>query len=268
MTQQNLKKMFFMLFEVEDYKHILELHEKYTQLIQDPSIGIIYNIARGVLNNGDLRASLEYLYNAKPTEEFPAPKGFIPGLIEHHNATTTEKYAKIKALPTYYSPGHNMVSVNGNTYDSEMDLVRRVNHYIGDPKIFRNLVNELKDTQYGNYLKLIHSLQTLDIDYGLKAAAEYLNGEVELSAFMIIINLLEAQQRISSDNDISQSEIYIKTHEAVKNTLYALNLAYVRKWYLSELEFLKFLQEVKESLYSTHPKAMVDNYCDNIIKQN
>lgn len=266
MTQQNLKKMFFMLFEVEDYSHIIELHEKYSQLIRDPSIGIIYNIARGVLNPSDLKSVLEFLYRAKPTEEFPAPKGFIPGLITLHNATPQEKYSQIKALPTYYSPGHNMVSVNGNDYDTEMDLVRRVNHYIGDTKIFRNLVEELKDRQYANYLKLIHALQTLDIEYGLKAAEEYLNGEVELSVFILIINLLEAKQRISSDSDISQSEIYTKTYEAVKDTLYALNLAFVRKWHLSEFEFLKFLQSEKERLYATHPKELVDSYCDKIVK--
>lgn len=256
-----------MLFEAEDYRHILELHEKYSQLIRDPSIGIIYNIARGVMDKNNLKGALEYLYNAKPTEEFPAPKGFIPGLIALHNAPAQEKYSEIKALPTYYSPGHNMVSVNGNLYDSEMDLVRRVNHYIGDTKIFRNLVCELTDKQYANYLKLIHALQTLDIEYGLEAANEYLNGEVELSAFMIIINLLEAQQRVSSDLDLSQSEIYTKTYNAVKDTLYALNLAYIRKWYLSEFEFLKYLQSEKERLYATHPKELVDSYCENIVNQ-
>lgn len=270
MQELNLKKLFFMLFEIQDFKGITKLYFDYRYMVQDASIEIIHSIAKAITGTIEERdENLQNLYNAKTTEEFPLPKGFIPEIFAARGESVTPKYADIKSAPGYHSPGYNMISVNGNTYDAEMDLVKKVNACLGDSVRFKELVDSLQDKNYSHYLKLIHALNTYDIDYGLEAAEYFLDKEIQnLSIFVLIINLLEAKQRLDLSNDISQSQIYKKLQEILKDTLYSINLLYIKKWTLPELDFIKEYKIVKDSLLKTHPENVITEYYNNLKSQN
>ena len=265
MTEINLNKMYFMLFDICAYEQIIELYKKYKYMTNDPSARIIYHISNALISDiSELQASIEYLYKAKATEEFPNPKGFIPSIIKERHTSAAPKYQSIENNPVYNSPQYNMITVNGNAYDDQMDLIRTLNRYLTDPVIFKNRVSELKDEWYAHYLKLLHAVQTNDIEYGLNAATYFIENPVrDFSPFMIIIQLMEARQRIDVDADLSK--LHSKMEAVLKDTIYSLNLIKLKKWKLSEIEYAKELNKQIKHLESNHSKEFIDDYMKSII---
>lgn len=257
--KENLTKMFFILFELENFSKIIELYPKYPQVSRDPDIRIIYHISNAITNKS--QESLEYLYNAKSTEHFINPKGFIPRILA--NNSVPSKYANIAEVGRYISPKYELISINSQKHDSEVELINRVNRAIGTPE-FPDLVDLLADKEYAQKLKILHAINAPDIDYGLKAS-EYFIKNPNLQIIGLIISLIEGSQIQNPDSDISETQLYRDILGIVKGTLFELNLIYIRKWNMDNFEFLKLLGETIENLeISGHPKSLISQHLENI----
>lgn len=233
-------------------------------MVQDnPDILIIQGIANGLNNKPE---GFDALYNAKSTEHFINPRGYIPLICKELGIPVPQKYSNIEEVPSYASPGHNMITINGTQYDAQMDAVRIANRLIGTPA-FKTAVEAIADTGYRNYLKILHAINGFDLDYGISTASEILQGEKQdLSTLVLIINLLEAKQRISPDENISNTELFKKMQDALKDTLWSLNLLAIKKLTASEIEFLRELKDTKNQLYQTHSPDTVDAHWKSIAK--
>ena len=255
---ENLVKLFFILFEIENFSKIIELQPKYPQLAKNPNIRIIYHISNAIVNKS--QESLEYLYNAKSTEHFINPKGFIPRILA--NNSVPSKYANITEVGRYISPKYEMISVNSQKYDSEMELINRVNRAIGTPE-FPDLIELIDDKAYAQKLKILHAINAPDIEYGLKAS-EYFVKNPNLQIIGLIISLMEGSQIQNPNTDISETQLYRDISDIVKGTLFELNLIYIRKWNTGDLEFAKLLSNAIERLKTTHPPELVAQHLENI----
>lgn len=233
-------------------------------MVQDnPDIRIIYGIAN-IANRKD--EGFEILSNAKSTEYFINPRGYIPLICKELNIPIPQKFNQINENPSYISPGYNMITINGTQYDAQMDAVRVANRLMGSEP-FKTAVEAISDTNYRNYLKILHAINGFDLDYGIKTASEILEGEKQdLITLVLIINLLEAKQRISPDENISNTELFKKLEQTLSGTLWCLNLFAIKKLTSNELEFLKELKNIKKHLYENHPKEVVDEHWKSIAK--
>lgn len=259
MTLFNLKKMFFMLFEEQDYKHIEDLYFNYRYMVQnEPDIAILHAIA--IALNGKTQEGFEILANSKSTGIFINPGGYISAICDALKMPIPEKYRNIDVIPVYSSPGYNMITLNGTNYDSQMDAVRLANEFLGTPA-FKSQVEAIDDINYRNHLKLIHAINAFDLDYGIETALDIVNAEKQdLNTLALIINILSAKQRIDIDNDISKTELFAKLETILKDTLHSLNLLAIKKVYMNEIDFLKELNATKKHLYLNHPKEVVDEH--------
>lgn len=256
-----------MLFEMQDFKHIEKLHSDYRYMVQDnPDIQIIFGIASAVNAPDGNQDSFDLLWNAKSTEHFINPRGYIPLICKELNIPVPQKYANITEVPSYISPGYNMVTINGTHYDAQMDAVRIANKLLGTPP-FKTAVEAIADINYRNYLKVLHAINSFDLEYGISAAYEILEGEKQdLNTLVLIINLLEAKQRTQLDENISETELFKKISQALQGTIWSLNLLAIKKLTSPELEFLKELKSTKDLLYKSHPQTAVDEHWKSIAK--
>lgn len=252
---------------MQDFKHIEKLHSDYRYMVQDnPDIQIIYGIASAVNAPDGNQDSFDLLWNAKSTEHFINPRGYIPLICKELGIPVPQKYASITEAPSYASPGYNMVTINGSQYDAQMDAVRIANKLLGTPP-FKTAVEAIADINYRNYLKVLHAINSFDLEYGISAASEILEGEKQdLNTLVLIINLLEAKQRTQLDDNITESELFKKISQALQGTIWSLNLLAIKKLTSPELEFLKELKSTKDLLYKSHPQTAVDEHWKSIAK--
>lgn len=254
MTTTNLRKSMFILFESDQFENIEKMYSAYRYMVNDGSLEIIHNIAMALTNKEKTREALKFLYNAKSTEEFPNPSAFIPEL---QKLTGIRVFDNIKEEPVYNSPGYNMITVNGNTYDDQMDLVRRANNALSDKVVFRGLIDEIKDVGYRQYLKLLHSISAFDLDYGIEAAEYFVDikeGIKSLGPYILIVDILEAKQRLDIDADVSKLPVYKKLKNILNGTIYELNLYKIKVWTTDNITYLKGLKDVKARLIASGHK--------------
>lgn len=257
MDTQN--KVYYMLFELGLYDLIIKHYN--THKTEDPNVSIIVTISKIITtsNKDSIKENLRKLFNTKPTEVFTNPKAWTKELAQR-KGIINPLYTDLKDTPIYKSPGYNMVSINGLNYDSEMDLMRKVQQYSGDSTLFKEHIDLLRDKDYANYLKLIYALNNFDLDYGLEAGRYFIGRRLEsISPLVLIVQLLEAKQRTSEDI-VMEYRIFKDLEDILADTLYALNLVKIKQWKLSKLDYIAELGKVKNRLLASHPQELIEEH--------
>ena len=252
------------MFEADQHENIEKMYSNYRYMVNDGSLDIIHNISQALTSKdrNKVAEGIKFLYNAKSTEEFPNPAGFIP---EIQRLSGVKVFNEDFELPIYNSPNYNMITVNGNKYDDQMDAVRAANNAIGDKVIFKEIIENVTDEVYAHHMKLVHSINTFDLDYGLEAA-KFFTDKVgqpikDLSPYILIVDILEAKQRSNMEEDISKTEVYQNLKKILRGTIYALNLHKIKVWTTPSVEYLKGLKSIKaELLANGHTEDDVESH--------
>lgn len=281
MTPHNLKKMLFMFFENSLYDNILKTYKDYEYISKDASCEILNSIAKiwTTTDKSKILNELESIWNSSPTMEFPNPKGIVMVTIgqliaegDYNQTDFPERYLSATQENIYYSPNLNVMSINGEKYDKNLELVDTLNRHIGDTVVFRENIEALDDLWYKNYLKLIHSINTSDIEYSKSSQEFFLNfidkpnSEYLLQPYIILINLLEAEQRIHPESDISEDERFKKLENLLQDNLFALNLEYIKIWTKEKMDVLKGLASIKTHLTKFYDYTEIEHHLDSLLK--
>lgn len=277
MTSSNLRKIIFMLFEEGLMAEVKKLHSDYRYIINDGSLEIIRLVANAYTaqNETDFFKTINELSKLSPTEEFPNIQALIGKLCVDAKESGT-----IKGIPKqhifnneifYKSPGLKFLSINGTQYEDTLNLEALLRKHIRDKVVFRENIEKHKDPWYKNHIKLIHAIETLDIDYGLEAGEYFLKqpvpSEGKMAPYLILIELLEAKQRTNPGSKIHETKEYKALETILKDTKYSLNLAYIKHWTIEKIDFYKAISEIKKHLAEIgFDKAELDNYSQGFLR--
>lgn len=279
MTAQNVRKMLFMLFEEGLMNEVIKVYNDYKYIIRDESLNILVNVAKAYTlntskNKQELDTIIQEILKSNPTEEFPDLKALCSKIYKDSNFEVP-KNLKTNNETFYKSPELKIVSINGTSYEDTINLENLLRKYIKDKVIFRENVERVKDKWYKNHLKLIHAVETNDFEYGLKNSEFFLNFDKmpnvvlneQLAPYLILIELLEAKQKLNPNIKIYETQEYKKLETILQDTKCALNLAYIKHWTLSKLDFLKCIADIKKHLIKIgYSENEIEDYTSEFLR--
>ena len=286
MTNENIRKIMFMMFEESLLDDIIKTYRNYKYLINDKSLDFMLLIAK--CYTSQIKDStkvgtpglLEYLremWDFEPTMEFPNPRGSVRLICEEsiskgkiNKTQIPEDYLKVSKNNVYVSPGYKLISINGQNYDEQLSLSSLLNTNIGDKVIFRENIDKVDDPFYKNHLKLVHCINSIDVEYSKEPIEFFLNAEGypskdQLSPYLLIIDLLEAKIRLNATLDTTLVDSLNKLLEKLKNTIHSLDVINLK--FSDKIECLKELKSQKDYLISVGlPKKDVETHLDRLLK--
>ncbi len=277
MNQFNLKKIIFMLFDKRLLDDVIRIYEKNTYVDKDIDTNIAYYVSK-VYTSENSKDVMEYLSKIKEmpgSDIFPDIKSLIISLaINAYDANILEyssllslfkldeiEYVKNNNIVIYNTPAFYRITVNGKDFDSQLDLITKCQTYLGDKIIFRNNIEKLSKTSYKNYLKVRHSLETKDYEYGLEAVKnlqelfyiEKLDKKVTqenykelLSDYIIILDFMSAFQILQYK--FTNTVEYFRLKEMFKNLILELSVDSLLIMEKSKENVLKMIAETKKRL--------------------
>ena len=279
MTNENIRKIMFMMFEESLLDDIVKTHRNYRYLINDKSLDFMNLIAKCYTTNNteELLKNLKEMWDFEPTIEFPNPKGSVRLICEEsfkenkiNKTQIPEDYLKISKENVYVSPGYKLISINGQNYDKQLSLSSLLQSNIGDKVVFRENIDKVEDLFYRNHLKLVHCINSIDIEYSKEPIGFFLNVEGEpkgsqLSPYLLILDILDAKQRLNNTIDTTLVDTFNKLQEKLKNTIHSLDVINLK--IQDKIECLKELNKQKEYLISIGlSKKEIESHLDKLLK--
>lgn len=285
MNVLSLKKMMFMMFEQGLLDDVKKTFRNYKYAIRNDALEFMNRIAICYTTKDSkiLLETLKEMWEATPSIEFPNPKGTVRTICEEAQKERTldisqipPEYLKADTTNIYVSPKYDLISINGNAYDEQVSLATLAIQNIGDKVIFRENIDSITDVWYKNYLKLVHSINTCDIDYANESIEFFLDiegtprGDAELTPYNLIVDLFEAKYRIEykdTSKTKSLDSIYERLFDKLKDTKTSLNLIYLRIWTKDKVEVLKEIANQKSHLIEKGlSKHELENYIDKLLR--
>lgn len=185
MVQKNLKQILFILFDEHLLTDVVKLYEKYDYLITDNDVKVIYNISKiyTETETDDVIKHLNALKTLESSETFPdilMLRCKLAYNCHEKNILTYDKLLSLfnkkdldKALNdnpvVYNTPAYYRITINGNDFDDNLNNINKCLKYLDDKVIFRANVEKIDKPSYKNYLKVRHSLEVADYEYGFEA---------------------------------------------------------------------------------------------------
>lgn len=273
MTPETLRKVFFMLFEEGLLDDIQRFYYNYKYMINDISLEIIFLISKIYLSNDkkEILSTLDEISNKPLTKEFPDIKSlvyFIGNNLVNEKILTLpdiKKYPKSNGIH-YKSPGNFVISINGTKKDNLMEIINLLHENIADKVIFRENIDNHPDKWDRNLLKLIHTINTGDLDYPKDAIEFFLSftntpkDENQLKPYTILLNIFEAKARL---NQLTDDE-YNRLYNILKETKFIFNLIYTKIWKIDKMEVLKEIASAKKDVKADSQE--IEEYLKNLIK--
>lgn len=281
MTPHNLKKTLFILFDQKLLDDVAKIYLKYEYMIEDNDVKII-NLISKIYTTTDQTKIIEYLNELgsfPPSDIFPDIKSLQcklalncndAGILEYSRMITLFKKSDLDKIYSedpvvYLSPAYTRISVNGKEYDEQLDYVSRCQNYLGDKNIFRSTIDKITRAGYKNYLKVRHSLETKDYDYGFKAVQnlidlyfiEKMNMKVNkdnfrelLSDYVIIIDFMSAFQVLGYK--FTNTVEYHNLKKMFENIILSLSVSSLLIMETTNENVLKDIAQTKKNLKENH----------------
>ena len=275
MTQENIRKIMFMMFEESLLDDIVKTHRNYRYLINDKSLDFMNLIAKchTTSNADELLKNLKGMWDFEPTVEFPNPKGSVCLICENalkegiiNKTQIPEDYLKAPKNNIYVSPGYNYISITGNKQDEQISLTMLLQKNIGDKVIFRENIDKVEDLYFRNHLKLVHCINSIDTEYAKDPIDYFLNleGFTNIAPYLLIIDILEAKQRLGNTGILDDFDKLLKILNDTIHSLDAINLKMYNK---DKMETLNELRKQKDYLISIGlSKQEIESRLDKLLK--
>ena len=275
MTQENIRKIMFMMFEESLLDDIVKTHRNYRYLINDKSLDFMNLIAKchTTSNADELLKNLKEMWDFEPTVEFPNPKGSVCLICENalkegiiNKTQIPEDYLKVPKNSIYVSPGYNYISINGNKQDEQISLIMLLQKNIGDKVIFRENIDKVEDLYFRNHLKLVHCINSIDTEYAKDSIDYFLNleGFTNIAPYLLIIDILEAKQRLGNTGILDDFDKLLKI---LNDTIHSLDVINLKMYNKDKMETLNELRKQKDYLISKGlSKQEIESRLDRLLK--
>lgn len=280
MTTENIRKIMFMMFEESLLDDIIKTHKNYRYLINDKSLDFMCLIAKAhTTKDEEFLKTLKEMWDFEPTVEFPNPRGSVCLICENalqeglvNKTQLPNEYLNVPKTNLYKSPNYNYISINGNSQDTKVSLTSLLQSNIADKVIFRENIDKVDDPYFKNHLKLVHCVNSVDLEYAQGAIEYFLglnpDGIFNLSPYLIIIDLLEAKIRLNSQ--FSSKEVSCEISELfkiLKDTIHSLDVINLKMLYKEKMEVLNELKNQKEHLILLGiPRDEIEDKLDKLLK--
>lgn len=298
MTQKEIKKIIFILFDEKLLDDVAYTFEKYEYLIDCPDIKLAYLISK-IYTTKDDDEQIKYLKEIadfKASEIFPdikmlqnslALECYENNLIEYSKLLNHFKkqdldFAKNYSGAIYYSPAYTRISINGSDFDDQMNYVNKCKVYIKDKIVFRQNINKITKISYREMLKVQHAIEVGDFEYGLEAVrdlqehfkiekiASKINKEnfrEYISEYTIIIEFFNVFQILGKD--ITTLKEYHTLKKMFHGIILELNVDSLLAIEAGELEALKQITETKKYLIDVvgYDEIEINSYLKEILER-
>lgn len=298
MTQKEIKKIIFILFDEKLLDDVVYTFEKYEYLIDCPDIKLAYLISK-IYTTEDDDEQIKYLKEIadfKASEIFPdikilqnslALECYENNLIEYSKLLNHFKkqdldFAKNYSGAIYNSPAYTRISINGSDFDDQMNYVNKCKVYIKDKIVFRQNINKITKIGYRDMLKVQHAIEVGDFEYGLEAVrdlqehfkvekiASKINKEnfrEYISEYAIIIEFFNVFQILGKD--ITTLKEYYTLKKMFHGIILELNVDSLLAIEAGELEALKQITETKKYLIDVigYDEVEINSYLKEILER-
>lgn len=302
MFQPELRKIIFILFDEHLLSQVVEMFEKYEYIIENNPDGIeiktAYLISK-IYTTEDKSKVLDYLKQLgelEATDVFPdikmlqcklAMNCYENNLIEYSKLIATFNkndldYAQANNPVVYNTPALYRVSINGKDFDDNINNINKCLTYLGDKIVFRQTIDKVDRESYKNYLKIRHSLELGDYEYGFEAVRNLqelfyqeglgtklntTNYKELLSDYIIILDFMSAFQLLGYN--FTDKPEYSKLKQMFKDIIIELSVDSLLILETSQENILKTIAETKKRLINDvkYDVSEIDAYIGPILQR-